>query len=156
MIAAACVSSASRNSSSCCDNDMHWGPYNYRSPELTSPLAAMIHDSRAPLSFSSAFCPAFSHHRYEPVVVCRMPFCSVACVLCSLQLPAGWSSAGVLYGKINWRVPKGDSGDFMQRAVVQTFRQQDDPAVLWNHNNAYLHYGGRLVRAAHGLPALHG
>lgn len=47
---------------------------------------------------------------------------------------------GVLFGKINWRVPKGDKGDFLQRSVTQTFRQTKDPAVLLNHNNAYLHY----------------
>mmetsp|Transcript_20176 Transcript_20176/g.60860 ORF Transcript_20176/g.60860 Transcript_20176/m.60860 type:complete len:491 (+) Transcript_20176:281-1753(+) len=52
----------------------------------------------------------------------------------------GVPEPGVLYGRINWRVPKGDSGDFLQRSVVQTFKQQEDPAVLWNHGNAYLHY----------------
>lgn len=45
--------------------------------------------------------------------------------------------AGLLYGKINWRVPKAD-GDFLQRGVVQTFRQQQDPAVLWNHGSEHL------------------
>lgn len=62
----------------------------------------------------------------------------------------------MLYGKINWRVPKGDDGDFMQRAVVQTFRQQDDPAVLWNHNNPYLHYEDDWCAQPPGLLALRG
>ncbi len=48
--------------------------------------------------------------------------------------------AGLLYGRINWRVPRGNQGDFLARSVVQTFRQQEDPSVLYNHNNAYLHY----------------
>ena len=44
-------------------------------------------------------------------------------------------AAGLLYGKINWRVPKAD-GDFLQRGVVQTFRQQDEKDILLNHGSA--------------------
>jgi violaxanthin de-epoxidase len=51
----------------------------------------------------------------------------------------GVPEPGLLYGKINWRVPKAD-GDFLQRGVVQTFRQQDEKDILLNHGNAYLHY----------------
>jgi violaxanthin de-epoxidase len=51
----------------------------------------------------------------------------------------GVPEPGLLYAKINWRVPKPD-GDFLQRSVVQTFRQQPEPDMLWNHGNSYLHY----------------
>ena len=43
--------------------------------------------------------------------------------------------AGKLYGRINWRIPKGSNDDFLERTAIQTFDQQDNPAVLFNHNN---------------------
>ena len=33
------------------------------------------------------------------------------------------------------RVPKTD-GDFLQRSVVQTFKQQEEKDMLWNHGSA--------------------
>lgn len=53
--------------------------------------------------------------------------------------------AGLLYGKINWRVPKAD-GDFLQRGVVQTFRQQDEKDILLNHGSASLHLAAGNMR----------
>lgn len=53
-------------------------------------------------------------------------------------------TAGLLYAKINWRVPKPD-GDFLQRSVVQTFRQQPEPDMLWNHGSAFLANPQHLV-----------
>lgn len=49
---------------------------------------------------------------------------------------------GKLVGEINWRIAKGgpDDGDFLQRSTTQTFVQQENPAILWNHGNQYLHY----------------
>jgi VDE lipocalin domain len=52
----------------------------------------------------------------------------------------GWCSpdvfpAGKLYGRINWRIPKGSNDDFLERTTIQTFDQQDKPGVLFNHNN---------------------
>lgn len=46
---------------------------------------------------------------------------------------------GKLFGKINWRIPT-DNGDFLERGTVQVFKQQENPALLWNHGNEYLHY----------------
>ena len=43
--------------------------------------------------------------------------------------------AGKLYGRINWRIPKGSNDDFLERTAIQTFDQQKNPAVLFNHNN---------------------
>ena len=43
--------------------------------------------------------------------------------------------AGKLYGRINWRIPKGSNDDFLERTAIQTFDQQENPAVLFNHNN---------------------
>jgi hypothetical protein len=61
----------------------------------------------------------------------------------------GACAAGLLYGKINWRVPKAD-GDFLQRGVVQTFRQQDEKDVLLNHGSAcflpFLGWHGKFPR----------
>ena len=54
---------------------------------------------------------------------------------------------GLLYGKINWRVPKAD-GDFLQRGVVQTFRQQDEKDILLNHGSASLHLAAGNIRKA--------
>eukprot|EP00891_Asterochloris_glomerata_P009375 jgi/Astpho2/9375/Aster-01644 len=51
----------------------------------------------------------------------------------------GVPEPGRLYGKINWRIKKRDS-DFIERSVVQTFKQQENPAILYNGNNEYLHY----------------
>ena len=42
---------------------------------------------------------------------------------------------GKLYGRINWRIPKGSNDDFLERTTIQTFDQQDKPGVLFNHNN---------------------
>lgn len=42
---------------------------------------------------------------------------------------------GKLYGRINWRIPKGTNDDFLERTTIQTFDQQENPAVLFNHNN---------------------
>ena len=48
----------------------------------------------------------------------------------------------VVYAEINWRIPvAGPDGDFIQRSTMQRFEQQpDNPAVLFNHDNEYLHY----------------
>jgi violaxanthin de-epoxidase len=51
----------------------------------------------------------------------------------------GVPEPGKLYGKINWRIGKPD-GDFIERSTIQTFKQQDNPAVLFNGGNEYLHY----------------
>lgn len=51
----------------------------------------------------------------------------------------GVPEPGTLVAKINWRIPKPD-GDFLERHVVQTFKQQEEKSLLYNHNNAYLHY----------------
>lgn len=46
---------------------------------------------------------------------------------------------GELYGKLNWRVKK-TNGQFYERSDVQTFKQQESQAVLFNHDNEFLHY----------------
>lgn len=51
----------------------------------------------------------------------------------------GVPEPGKLYGKINWRIQKPDK-DFIERSTVQTFKQQANPAVLYNGGNDYLHY----------------
>lgn len=45
-----------------------------------------------------------------------------------------------VYAQINWRIPlTGD--DFIQRSTMQRFVQQkENPAILLNHDNEYLHY----------------
>jgi VDE lipocalin domain len=60
--------------------------------------------------------------------------------------------AGLLYGKINWRVPKAD-GDFLQRGVVQTFRQQDEKDILLNHGSASLHLAAGSIRTGRNVLA---
>nr|ART29441.1 chloroplast violaxanthin de-epoxidase [Lobosphaera incisa] len=51
----------------------------------------------------------------------------------------GVPEPGKLYAKINWRIPKGE--DFIERSTVQTFKQRpDNPALLENHGNEFLHY----------------
>jgi violaxanthin de-epoxidase len=52
----------------------------------------------------------------------------------------GVPKEGKLYGRINWRIPKGSNDDFLERTAIQTFDQQENPAVLFNHNNDYLNY----------------
>ena len=48
---------------------------------------------------------------------------------------------GRMTAQINWRIARPD-GDFMERSTIQNFVQQpDQPAVLLNHGNEYLHYG---------------
>ncbi|KAL3160389.1 hypothetical protein ABBQ32_010714 [Trebouxia sp. C0010 RCD-2024] len=51
----------------------------------------------------------------------------------------GVPEPGKLYGKINWRIKKPDN-DFIDRSTVQTFKQQANPAMLYNGGNDYLHY----------------
>lgn len=52
----------------------------------------------------------------------------------------GVPEPGKLYGKINWRIDKGNN-DFIERSTVQTFKQVEGaPAKLENHGNAFLHY----------------
>jgi violaxanthin de-epoxidase len=51
----------------------------------------------------------------------------------------GVPQPGKLYGRINWRIPKGDD-DFIERTTIQTFVQQENPAILKNYDNAYLNY----------------
>eukprot|EP01024_Parvocaulis_polyphysoides_P059672 TRINITY_DN6464_c0_g3_i1.p1 TRINITY_DN6464_c0_g3~~TRINITY_DN6464_c0_g3_i1.p1 ORF type:complete len:435 (-),score=54.31 TRINITY_DN6464_c0_g3_i1:337-1572(-) len=47
---------------------------------------------------------------------------------------------GRLFAKINWRISKPDE-DFIQRSTMQRFVQlNDNPALLQNHDNEYLHY----------------
>jgi len=47
---------------------------------------------------------------------------------------------GELYGKINWRVRR-PNGDFYDRSDIQTFvADPQAPAVLYNHDNEFLHY----------------
>lgn len=50
------------------------------------------------------------------------------------------SSKDTVYAQINWRIPlPGD--DFIQRSTMQRFVQdQSNPAILFNHDNEYLHY----------------
>lgn len=46
-----------------------------------------------------------------------------------------------LYAEINWRIPISDGKDFLQRSTMQRFVQTpDNPAILLNHDNEYLHY----------------
>jgi violaxanthin de-epoxidase len=35
---------------------------------------------------------------------------------------------------------KKTNGQFYERSDVQTFKQQENPAVLFNHDNEFLHY----------------
>ncbi|CAA7053322.1 unnamed protein product [Microthlaspi erraticum] len=45
-----------------------------------------------------------------------------------------------LVGNISWRIKTPDTG-FFTRSAVQTFKQDpNQPAVLYNHDNEYLHY----------------
>lgn len=69
-----------------------------------------------------------------------------------LLLKMGPTPAGLLYGKINWRVPKAD-GDFLQRGVVQTFRQQDEKDILLNHGSASLHLAAGGIRKGRNVLA---
>ena len=47
---------------------------------------------------------------------------------------------GKLYGKLNWRITEPD-GEFFTRDTVQRFVQDPEkPAILYNHDNEYLHY----------------
>lgn len=47
---------------------------------------------------------------------------------------------GLLYGKLNWRVVEPD-GEFLSRNAVQRFKQDpQQPGILYNHDNDYLHY----------------
>eukprot|EP00775_Hariotina_reticulata_P013067 gene13067-13194_t len=47
---------------------------------------------------------------------------------------------GRLAAKINWRINKPD-GDFIERTTLQMFNQvPQQPALLLNHDNEYLHY----------------
>eukprot|EP00878_Enallax_costatus_P018093 GHUV01019035.1.p1 GENE.GHUV01019035.1~~GHUV01019035.1.p1 ORF type:complete len:454 (+),score=105.01 GHUV01019035.1:192-1553(+) len=47
---------------------------------------------------------------------------------------------GDLAAKINWRINK-PNGDFIERSTIQMFKQDlQKPAVLYNHDNEYLHY----------------
>jgi len=47
---------------------------------------------------------------------------------------------GLLYGKLNWRVLEPD-GEFLEKQAVQRFVQdKDQPGILYNHDNDYLHY----------------
>ena len=50
-------------------------------------------------------------------------------------------TTGTVFAEINWRIPVGENGDFIPRTTMQKFVQQpDNPAVLFNHGNDYLHY----------------
>ena len=47
---------------------------------------------------------------------------------------------GQIYAKLNWRIQDTD-GEFFNRNTVQQFVQtKDNPALLLNHDNEYLHY----------------
>ncbi|KAG5186543.1 violaxanthin de-epoxidase chloroplast precursor [Tribonema minus] len=49
-------------------------------------------------------------------------------------------SPGQIYGKLKWRIKEPD-GEFFTRDTVQRFIQdKDNPALLLNHDNEYLHY----------------
>jgi len=50
------------------------------------------------------------------------------------------SDPKVVVGEINWRIPTDNGKDFIQRSTVQRFVQQENPAILLNHGNEYLHY----------------
>jgi violaxanthin de-epoxidase len=51
------------------------------------------------------------------------------------------SNKNVVVGEINWRIPTSNGKDFIQRSTMQRFVQQpDNPAILLNHGNEYLHY----------------
>jgi violaxanthin de-epoxidase len=51
------------------------------------------------------------------------------------------TSKDVLYAEINWRIPISNGKDFLQRSTMQRFVQTpDNPAILLNHDNEYLHY----------------
>ena len=46
-----------------------------------------------------------------------------------------------LFAEINWRIPLSDGKDFIQRSTMQRFVQTpENPAILLNHDNEYLHY----------------
>jgi len=50
-------------------------------------------------------------------------------------------SSGVVFAEINWRIPLTREGDFIPRSTMQRFVQDpSNPAILYNHDNAYLHY----------------
>lgn len=52
----------------------------------------------------------------------------------------GLPEPGKLLGKISWRINKPDN-DWIQRETIQQFVQDpEQPAVLYNHDNEYLHY----------------
>eukprot|EP00929_Paragymnodinium_shiwhaense_P101403 TRINITY_DN6448_c0_g1_i1.p1 TRINITY_DN6448_c0_g1~~TRINITY_DN6448_c0_g1_i1.p1 ORF type:complete len:487 (+),score=155.88 TRINITY_DN6448_c0_g1_i1:105-1565(+) len=58
---------------------------------------------------------------------------------------------GRLVGKINWRVTEPD-GEFLTRATVQNFLQRpNEPGVLENHDNEYLHYQDDWYVLDHGF-----
>ena len=50
------------------------------------------------------------------------------------------SNPNVVVGEINWRIPTNGGKDFIQRSTMQRFVQQENPAILLNHGNEYLHY----------------
>lgn len=52
-------------------------------------------------------------------------------------------SPNVVFGEINWRIPLGPKPEegFIQRSTMQRFVQDtNNPAILYNHDNEYLHY----------------
>ncbi|WPT17766.1 Violaxanthin de-epoxidase [Picochlorum sp. SENEW3] len=50
-------------------------------------------------------------------------------------------SSDVVFAEINWRIPASDGKDFIQRSTMQRFVQTpDNPAILLNHDNEFLHY----------------
>lgn len=50
------------------------------------------------------------------------------------------SNPNVVVGEINWRIPTNNGKNFLQRSTMQRFVQQENPAILFNHGNEYLHY----------------
>lgn len=58
------------------------------------------------------------------------------CQVHNFQVP----TIGQLEGQLGWRINKPD-GDFIERRTVQRFKQDpSNPAILYNHDNEYLHY----------------
>jgi hypothetical protein len=60
-------------------------------------------------------------------------------LLCNLVIYCKWVNVG-LTGKLNWRITTPDGG-FFTRSTVQNFVQDSQqPGVLYNHGNEFLHY----------------
>jgi violaxanthin de-epoxidase len=56
------------------------------------------------------------------------------------QLHEFSASPSMLSGKLNWRISTPDGGFFTRSAVQNFVQDPEQPGVLYNHGNEFLHY----------------